>query len=219
MSAKPVLKAYLCHAPYCMYSEQFVDFADEMGFELSIHDVSLNGIPSFLAGTPTILLEDGSIYCGDSAFQYVHENAKLVPDQELRITAPERSKTTASGIPTSVFEGMSFPPSNRTNTHVPPSRDDILSKPPQGAAQQYQPPPAQQYQPPPAQKPIFAAANEAETLGGSLFTNTAALPQSAPAAHAQTNSIFGTKVEKPNKKKNIDVDSLMAERSNTIRLV
>ena len=213
MSTKPTLKAYLAHAPFCKFSEQFVDFATICGFELSIHDVTLSGIPLFLAGTPSILLEDGNIYCGDAAFSYVNENAVLAPEEECRITEPVQPKLTSSGMPTNIFEGMQFPPANRTNVHIPPSRDDLINQKQQNQTQNQ----LQQ-----AKQPMFAASNESGALGGALFTPIQGASASNPvgfATQSEPKSMFGTKVEKPNKKQKIDVENLMAERSNTIRLV
>jgi len=195
---KQFLKAYLAHSPECEYSESFLDFAADCGFELNIHDVVESGIPIWLAGTPTILLEDGSIYCGDAAFQFVLENA-ISAEKDSCVSA-DSPKISRSKIMEEIFANTKLPPANRKNVfelNQRDSNDEEVQTTQQTAA------------PIATKTPMFAAANEAPSQGG-LFAPPPANTKAAP----QIKQIC---VDRPTKPK-IDVKQIMKQRNNVIKL-
>ena len=76
--------AYVAHAPACIFSEDLVDLAEELGVVLTIYDVQEVSPPEYITGTPSIETSEGEIYCGDSAFSWIMNNAPS-PDENVQI--------------------------------------------------------------------------------------------------------------------------------------
>lgn len=61
---------YVAPYPHCAHSEELVMLANEKHVQLRIHDITEEGRPAWLRGTPSIVVGK-LMYCGDAAFQWV----------------------------------------------------------------------------------------------------------------------------------------------------
>lgn len=95
--------AYLCHYPFCEYSDAFAEYADECGITYDIIDVTVSTPPKYVHGTPTLEVNRNEIYCGDAAFQWCTQNKARPLQQTQQVQEPiqevEAPPTIASDIP------------------------------------------------------------------------------------------------------------------------
>jgi hypothetical protein len=120
--------AYVAHAPACMFSEDLVDLAEEVGLTLTIYDVEEVSPPDYITGTPTIETEEGEVYCGDSAFSWVMSSA---PSQKENVQLMKQS-TPEKGFLSSVLNdnaGCSIEDAMRESERMANVADSCISSP------------------------------------------------------------------------------------------
>jgi hypothetical protein len=110
MSVDPVI-AYLCHYPFCEFSDQWAEHADKYGIDYSVFDVTANEAPNYVLGTPSVQV-DNELYSGDAAFQWLEQNKRMAkPDiQAAAIPMPVETSSTMPRSNNSHRKQMTVPP-------------------------------------------------------------------------------------------------------------
>lgn len=90
--------AYIAQPPKCIYSQELITLARDLHVPLQIFDIGIVEPPEWLPGVPTLETENGHVYCGDAAFNWIlaqsaaqqkHQPQPQVHHQVQTITASQ----------------------------------------------------------------------------------------------------------------------------------